>query len=366
MLALFEHYPRLAEKLPHVGLGQFPTPMQRLDQLGPEVGVRQLFIKRDDLSGEVYGGNKVRKLEFLLGDALRAHVKEVVTFGSAGSNHALATAIYGNELGLRSISVLLPQPNARYVGRNLLMSHHSRAELHHVRNMPMAYARTFYELARHRLKTGRFPQMIPPGGSSPLGCVGYVNAAFELKEQISAGEAPEPDRIYVAAGTLGTAVGLMLGLKAAGLRTMVIPVRVAGEEFANETKGLRLFKETNCLLRLADASFPSLELSPGEMGIRQQFIGQGYAHFTEESIQAVRLMREAEGVKLEGTYTGKTMAAVMYDAKRQRLRDQVVLFWNTYNSTDFSDAIGVMDYRQLPVSFHRYFEEEVQPLDRDT
>lgn len=366
MLPLFEHYPRLAEKLPHADLGQFPTLVQKLDKLGEEVGVRRLFIKRDDLSGEVYGGNKVRKLEFLLGDALRAQVKEVVTFGSAGSNHALATAIYANELGLRSISVLLPQPNARYVGRNLLMSHRSGAELHYVRNMPVAYARTFYQLARHRLKTGRFPQMIPPGGSSPLGSVGYVNAAFELKEQISAGEAPEPDRIYVAAGTLGTAVGLMLGLKAAGLRSRVIPVRVAGEKFANETKALRLFQETNSLLRSADASFPSFELSEGEVGIRQQFIGQGYAYFTEESMKAVRLMKEAEGVKLEGTYTGKAMAALMDDAKRQSLRDEVVLFWNTYNSTDFSDAIAVTDYRQLPISFHQYFEEDVQPLDRDT
>ncbi len=365
MLPLFEHYPRLQDELPHVVLGQFPTPVQKLDRFGEEVGVHQLYIKRDDLSGEVYGGNKVRKLEFLLGDALRAQVKEVLTFGCAGSNHALATSIYAHQLGLRSIDMLLPQPNARYVGRNLLMGHRSNAELHHIRNMLEGYAGTFYQLVRHRLITGRFPQMIPPGGSSPLGTAGYVNAAFELKQQISAGELPEPDQVYVAAGTMGTAVGLMLGLKAAGFRTEVIPVRVASEAFANSRKALTLFQETNSLLFSADPSFPRFEFSESEVGLRQEFIGGGYAYFTKEGMEAARLMKKCEGIKLEGTYTGKTLAALMHDAKRQGVGDEVVLFWNTYNSMDFSDAIADMDYRQLPGSFHQYFEEDVQPLDRD-
>jgi len=365
MLPLFEHYPRFAEKLPHVDLGQFPTPVEKLDQLGEGVGVDQLYIKRDDLSGEVYGGNKVRKLEFVLGGALRAKVKEVLTFGCAGSNHALATAIYAHQLGLRSISMLLPQPNARYVGRNLLMGHRSNAELHYIRNMLVGYAGTFHQLVRHRLKTGLLPQMIPPGGSSPLGTVGYVNAAFELKQQIGAGKLPEPDHVYVAAGTMGTAVGLMLGLKAARFRTEVIPVRVAGEAFANSRKALKLFQETNSLLCSADPSFPRVEVSESEVAIRQEFVGEGYAYFTEEGMEAVRLIKECEGILLEGTYTGKTLAAVLLDAKRQNLRDDVVLFWNTYNSVDFSDAIVDIDYRQLPRSFHRYFEQEAQPLDRE-
>jgi 1-aminocyclopropane-1-carboxylate deaminase/D-cysteine desulfhydrase-like pyridoxal-dependent ACC family enzyme len=365
MLPLFEDYPRLQDELPHVNLGRFPTSVQKLDRLGEEVGVHQLYIKRDDLSGELYGGNKVRKLEFLLGDALRAQVKEVVALGYAGSNHALATAVYANQLGLRSISMLMPQPNARYVARNLLMSHNSRAELHHVRNLWLMYPATFYQLARHRAKTGRFPRLIAVGGSSPLGTLGYVNAAFELKRQIEEGELPEPARIYVAAGTMGTAVGLMLGIQTAGLRSQVIPVRVTSESFVNPTKAVRLFDQTNSLLRSAEPSFPRFELSEGEVGIRHGFIGQGYAHFTEEGMRAVRLMKECEGIKLEGTYTGKTLASLIEDASRQDLSHEVVLFWNTYNSVDFSDAIADMDYLQLPGSFHQYFEEDVQPLDGD-
>ncbi|MFC2000465.1 pyridoxal-phosphate dependent enzyme, partial [Chloroflexota bacterium] len=112
MITLFEQYPLLQEKLPYMSLGEFPTPVHKLDGLGRELGIGQLYVKRDDLSGQAYGGNKIRKLEFLLGDALRANADEVVVFGGIGSNHAVATAIYVKQLGLRSISMLVPQPNA--------------------------------------------------------------------------------------------------------------------------------------------------------------------------------------------------------------------------------------------------------------
>ena len=100
----------MGDKLPYVSLGEFPTTVEKLDRLGGGIGIEHLYIKRDDLSGKVYGGNKIRRLEFLLGHALRAKVKEVLTFGYAGSNHALATAIYAQQVGLKSISMLMPQP----------------------------------------------------------------------------------------------------------------------------------------------------------------------------------------------------------------------------------------------------------------
>ena len=146
MIPLFEQYPLLQEKLPYISLGEFPTPIQRLDQLGAKLKIGQLYIKRDDLSGKIQGGNKIRKLEFILGSALRSGAKEVITFGGAGSNHALATAIYAQQVGLKSISMLMPQPNANYVRRNLAMSHYYGAELHSCgaglespRNLPLVY-----------------------------------------------------------------------------------------------------------------------------------------------------------------------------------------------------------------------------------
>jgi 1-aminocyclopropane-1-carboxylate deaminase/D-cysteine desulfhydrase-like pyridoxal-dependent ACC family enzyme len=372
VIPLFEQYPLLREKLAYVPLGEFPTPVQKLERLGAELGISQLHIKRDDMSGKLYGGNKPRKLEFILGSALRSKAKEVITFGGAGSNHALATAMYARQLGLKSISMLIPQPNAWYVRRNLLMSHYCGAELHlcgagleSAMNMPLVYAATVYQLLRHRLKKGRLPYFIPPGGSCPLGAVGFVNAALELRGQIANGEMQEPEYIYVAAGSMGTAAGLTLGLRAAGLGGRVVPVAVGSEKVTNTRGMTALISKTNSLLHSLDASFPKLEFSEADIGIRHDCASQRYALFTDEGMEAVALMKECEGIKLDGTYTGKAVAALRHDAKNGSLRGKTVLFWNTLNSRDFSADISGLDYHDLPRPFHRYFEEEVQPLDRD-
>ena len=373
MIPLFEQYPLLGEKLAYVTLGEFPTPVQRLERLGAELGVSQLYVKRDDLSGEVYGGNKPRKLEFILGNALRSEAKEVITFGGAGSNHALATAIYARQVGLKSISMLIPQPNARYVRGNLLMNHYCGAELHlcgagmeSVRNTPLVYAAAAYQLLRHRLREGRLPYFVPPGGSSLLGVIGFVNAALELRKQIADGKMPEPEYVYVASGTMGTAAGLILGLKAAKLGGRIVSVAVCSEKFVNTRAMLKLINRTNSLLHSLDASFPRFEFSETDFDIGHDHFGKQYALFTDEGMEAVSLMRECEGIKLEGTYTGKALAALKHDAESGSLRGKAVLFWNTLNSRDFSDVISDLDYRDLPPRFHRYFEEEVQPLDRDS
>jgi 1-aminocyclopropane-1-carboxylate deaminase/D-cysteine desulfhydrase-like pyridoxal-dependent ACC family enzyme len=343
MIPLFEQYPQLPEKLAHVPLGEFPTPVQKLERLGAELGIGQLYIKRDDLSAKLYGGNKPRKLEFILGNVLRCKAKEVMTFGGAGSNHALATAIYARQVGLKSISMLMPQPNARYVRRNLLMSHYCGAELHlcgtgleSAINMPLVYTATTYQLLRHRLKKGHFPYFIPPGGSSHLGLAGFVNAALELRRQIVSGEMPEPEYIYVACGTMGTAAGLTLGLRAARLGSRVVSVRICGEKFVNTGAMIKLINKVDSLLSSLDASFPKFEFSETDIDIRHDYVGRRYALFTEEGMEAVSLMRECEGIKLDGTYTGKTLAALKHDAKNGSLRGKAVLFWNTLNSKDFS------------------------------
>jgi 1-aminocyclopropane-1-carboxylate deaminase/D-cysteine desulfhydrase-like pyridoxal-dependent ACC family enzyme len=372
VIPLFEQYALLREKLAYVPLGEFPTPVQKLERLGAELGVSQLYMKRDDLSGKFYGGNKPRKLEFILGNALRSKAKEVITFGGAGSNHALATAIYGRQIGLKSISMLIHQPNARYVRRNLLMGHYCGAELHlcgtgleSAINMPVAYAATIYQLLRHRVKKGRLPHFIPPGGSCPLGATGFVNAALELRGQVASGEMPEPEYIYVAAGSMGTAAGLSLGLRAARLGSRVVSVAVGSEKTTNTRGMIELINKTNSLLCSLDGSFPKFEFSETDVDIRHDHAGQRYALFTEEGMEAVCMVKECEGVKLDGTYTGKALAALRHDAKNGSLRGKAILFWNTLNSRDFSDDISGLDYHDLPRPFHRYFEEEVQPLDRD-
>lgn len=366
MNSLFVAYPGLAERLPFRSLGDFPTPVMPLRDLAETIGLGGLYVKRDDLSAALYGGNKVRKLEFLLGQALRDGRKRVMTFGAAGSNHALATALYARETGLDSISMLIPQPNARYVRRNLLMSHAAGAELHHSGGMVSVVFASLYQYLRHAVRDGRFPMLIPPGGTSPVGMAGFVAAGFELRQQIEVGQLPEPDRLYVASGTMGTVIGLLLGVVAAGLRTRVVAVRVTQPQFTSMRKARRYFRAVNALLHRADASFPEFPFPEDRLEFRHEFYGGEYARYTPEGMRAVSLVHDTQGLKLEGTYTGKTFAAIIADAQSGLLTDKTALFWNTYNSRDFSGAIAGIDYHELPRAFHRYFEQEVQPLDLST
>lgn len=364
MIPLFEQYPSLKDKIPHVSLGEFPTPVHHLCKLGAEIGADHLYLKHDGLSGSLYGGNKIRKLEFLLADALGKRAKEVLTFGFAGSNHALATAVYAQKLGLKCINILLAQPNARYVRRNLLLSHVCGAEIHHYKNETAAYIPTFIMLFGRLFKHGKFPYLIPPGGSSPTGVMGYVNAGFELTKQVAKGLLPEPDHVIVPLGTMGTAVGLLIGLRAAGLSTRVVSVRVVDDKFANREKFTKLFRKTLALVHSLDPSFPQVKIADDDVDITHDFFGEQYARFTEQGMSAVNLVEKCEGIKLEGTYTGKAMAALIDRIRNYGLNNKVTLFWNTYNARDFSDTVKGVDYQRLPEDFHRYFEEDVQPLDR--
>jgi D-cysteine desulfhydrase len=363
-IPLFECYSGLARKLPRAPLGCFPTPVLRLDRFAAEVGTDELYLKHDGVSGLVYGGNKVRKLEFLLGRAKARGATEVITFGYAGSNHAAATALCAREVGLRSISMLLPQANAHYVRRNLLLSHVCGAELHAAATVPALTAAAAFQIARHKVETGRSPMIVAAGGSSPLGTVGYVNAIYELWVQIDERVLPLPKRIYVPLGSMGTAVGLMLGLRVLKLPIDVVCVRVVDERYASARKMSRLFARTSALLHAFDSSFPRLQLPEADVDIRDEFFGEGYARFTERGAAVRGLLRRTEDIELDGTYTAKALAALVADIRTGAFRDGPALFWNTYNARDVSPLIDGVDFRDLPPAFHRYFEEPVQPLDR--
>ena len=315
------------------------------------------------MSAPIYGGNKVRKLEFLLAEALDREMQEVLTFGFAGSNHATATAFYAEKVGMRSISMLMPQPNAKYVRRNLLMSYRSGAELHQYPDKKFLAVGTMNQMIKHFTRSGKFPMIIPVGGSSPRGVAGFINAGMELKIQIREGLMPEPDKIYVPLGTGGTAVGLMIGMRLTGLKSRIVPVRVIDSQYANREVIFNLFNNTVSFLRDKDPTFPRLKISREEIGLKEGFFGKQYALFTEEGMNAVMLMESKEGVELDGTYTGKAFAGLLNDLKNDKLKDEVILFWNTYNNRDFSHLISDVDYHNLPAVFHRYFEEDFQPLE---
>jgi D-cysteine desulfhydrase len=329
-LPLGERFPG-TKALAHVTLGCFPTPVEPTPGLAHVLGLPSLFIKRDDISGLAYGGNKVRKLEFLLGQALAENRRVVITFGAVGSNHVRATAVYGGQLGLQVHAVLAPQPSTPHLEANLLADRAAGATLHFAESYAEALRRGAELRDEITRREGVEPFVIPFGGTNSRGTIGFVNAAIELAGQIEAGALPEPDLIYVPYGSTGTASGIALGLAAVGLRTSVVGVRVVPAESTNPERTRRVMEEAVTLLRELDSGFPSVKPESVSLEVRDGFLGDGYAATTAESREAVALA-EANNMHLETTYTGKTLAALIADARAGKLAGKTALFWNTYSS----------------------------------
>lgn len=367
-IPLFEKYPLFKKNLPHISLGTFPTPIKKLETLGTQLGVENLYLKNDGKCGGIsssgnrlFGGNKVRKLEFLLADAINDKANTVFTIGGAGSNHALATSVYADFLNLKSILLLTPQLTTSYLRRNLRMDHNHKAELCHFQSRKERNNKIL------QLLKSKLNYYIPSGGSNELGTTGFVNAALELQKQIKDGIMPEPDYIYIAFGSMGSIAGLMLGLKTASLKSKVIGVRTIPQSYTRETAEdiARIFNNTASYLNSFDSSFPKLEISETDVYVNNDFFGERYAQVIPEAADAICLLRKTEKIQLDGTYTGKAFAALLHDIQNdEKKRNKVILFWDTFCSGTFSEITDTIDYRKLPEAFHYYFEEDLQPLDQ--
>ena len=357
---LFREFPGLEKGLPRIPFGVFPTPVEEVPSLARTLGIGCLFVKRDDLTHSTYGGNKVRKLELLLAEAKRRKARKLITFGGIGSNHALATTIHGAMNGMTTVSCLVPQPVTKDVKKNLLLGHHYGAELVLADREMDLPVKAMGKYVDGLMKDGKAPYVVPPGGSSVLGALGYVNAAFELKEQVAAGLLPEPDRIFVAVGTCGTAAGLAVGCAAAGMKTRVTGVKVTEWLFGNPVNFAGLASQASLKLHSLDHRFPLNLVTPFDVNLLTDYFGGEYGKFTREGMEAVELMREHAGIRLEGVYTGKAFAGLIGTQEKEGLADSTVLFWNTFNSADLSDLAARQDYHELPPEFHRFFEEPEQ------
>ena len=354
-LPLFKHYPDLEDALPRVPLGNFPTPVQRLSHLGHD----NLWIKRDDLSSDIYGGNKVRKLEFVLADALKKGRNRVITMGGIGTNHGLASAIFCHELGLRCKLLLFNQPMNSYVKRNMLLFLKYGAELVYLKGALRTGATL---LLTQRLLNPR-AYILEAGGSSPLGTVGIVNAMLELKEQIDAGILPEPRYIFCPLGSNGTMAGLSLGALLAGLSTTVIGVRVTMNAvgpiaIATAKTVENLMRKTYALLKKHSRGVPDITIPPQR--VIDDYVGEGYGCATRECRDALALMNDREGIALDPTYTAKTFAALCDFIKTPGHEKEPILFWNTYSSVDMTKQAQSVDYRRLPPELRRIYETEIK------
>jgi len=309
LLALLDSHPRIV-------LGETPTPLQRLDRLSAELG-RPIFVKRDDLLGPALGGNKTRKLEYLMAEARQQGATKVVTFGGLQSNHARLTAAAASLLGLEA-HLLYFEPRPKALTGNLLLNELLGARMHFFplttrRPRPRSLERAI-RLARllARLRVGAH-YFIPVGGHTWVGALGYVRAAVEIDEQargLGIGDA----HLVVAAGSGGTLAGLLAGLRLAGSRLRPLGIDVGKLWKAFPASVARLASEVAthlgepCLLAPTDV--PLLEAS---------YVGEAYGRPSDEGNAALARVLRAEGLLLDPVYTAKAFAGLLGEAADGRL-----------------------------------------------
>jgi D-cysteine desulfhydrase len=345
--SLFTHCPSLRETVPWLPLAQLPTPVERV-----EIDGRELLVKRDDLCADGYAGNKVRKLEFLLGEARAAGAKRLITAGATGSHHAFATAYHGARHGFAATLVLFPQRLSPHVREMLLLDSAVGAELRWVRRMEAVP----FGMWRARVaRRADQPQIVPPGGSSAVGTLGYVSAALELAAQVGAGQAPRPARIHVAAGTLGTAAGLAIGLAWAGLDVPVVATRITSKLVANERMLQTLVRRCTTLLRERGADPPEPAAALQRVELRHDQIGTGYGHATDAGEHAAHLFGDA-GLKLDATYTAKAAAGLLDDRT-----PGLPLLWHTLSSVLPRELLDRASHDDLPSAFVDYLKNPERP-----
>jgi D-cysteine desulfhydrase len=373
-------YPSLA--VPRVALVQTPTPLEPLAALerrlrgavgdaAARTRAPWLWIKRDDVADGLVGGNKARKLEFLLGEARARGATGIVTSGRLGTHLGVAAAEAARRLGLRATVVLAPQPVTAEVRKNLLALQATGAELRIHGSMAGAILDVGWLRLRALLGPARV-YYIPPSGTSAVGSIGYANAFLELVEQ--GGGGPEIDEIVVPASTGGTAAGLLAGICLAGRweRTRLHAVAVTDpwlqSEWLLRWEARDAFRTLRDRLSPADrARVPDCDFMTSTTALTyvRGYLGPGYGKADAATEETVRLLRELQGVELDTTYAGKAMRHFV-DRAAERLRSgetgRGLLFWNTYAPVDLDRVIArhawsdpAAPWRDLPATLRPLF-----------
>ena len=344
-------YPGIGKNLPKLTLAELPTPVTT-QVLSLQSSTFDVAIKHDELTNVVYGGNKIRKLEYLLRRARDRGARRVATFGAAGSNHALATAIHAAALDLECTCFLSHQKATENVARTLNMHRQLGTEI-------IRWSRSVDEIALfRRYLQNRGTWVIPLGGTCWVGAAGFVNAGLELAQQIADGQLDRPDRIYIACGTTGSAAGLAMGIAATGLDTTVHAIQVADNPFASERKMRKLMAKTGFILNRMDRSFEA-DHCQQHIVWRDEFLAGGYARVDDRTASAVAFAQDALSLSLETTYTGKAMAAMLHDLEATDYDGGRYLFWNTYNDRPLPvNAAKPRKLGNIPAEFARYYQSE--------
>lgn len=302
------------EEIPRIKLASLPTPLLDAPRLSATLGGPQILMKRDDLTGLAMGGNKSRKLEFILADAKAKGVDILITTGAAQSNFAMQMAAAGRKLDMRTILILLKGQHTEVQG-NLLLDQLLDAEVRYMDIAPTEFNKGFKalqqlsleameQLANELRKKGHNPYVVSSGGDIPLGTVGYVVAVREIAQQLT-DLGLQANYLVVAHGAGGTQAGLALGAKYYKLPFKVIGCSVSFAKEGCQHFCAELYNNTAKMLGL------DLTISPDEITVFDDYIGDGYGIPGKACIDAIKLVAKTEGIFLDPVYTGKAMAGLI-------------------------------------------------------
>lgn len=318
-----------------------PTPLEPMDRLSRHIGGPHLFIKRDDCTGLATGGNKARKLEFLMAEAVGQKADTVITQGAVQSNHARQTAAIASRLNMGCVLALenrTESNDALYLhSGNVLLDNLYGATIHHFpagSDMDAAMR----DLAERHKARGNRPYIIPGGGSNPVGSLGYVNCAFEIAEQLKQ-QRLRIDRIVHATGSTGTQAGLVVGFHLAEMEIPILGISVRLPKEQQEEKVYDLVKRTSKFLDLEEP--PARE----KIMVNADYVGDGYGIPTLGMLKAVTMVARHESILLDPVYSGKAMDGLLdIVANKGGFRDEEnILFLHTGGSVGLFGYMAAVD-----------------------
>jgi D-cysteine desulfhydrase len=310
------------KKLPRTKLGFFPTPITELKRISGHLNGPRIYIKRDDLSGLAFGGNKTRKLEYLIADAITNGYDTVITGGAEQSNHCRQTAAAAVSCGLECHLVLggneTPAPTGNLLIDKLLgVKIHWTGEFRKGEKIP--------DIANQLRIAGRKPYIIPYGGSNPIGVYGFIEAMGELNNQLSETKL-NIDHIIFASSSGGTHAGMILGKEIYNIGANLIGIEIdkAEDEGPYINRLLKLVNQTSEFIEL-NRFFNKLEII-----LRKEYLGDGYGIVGELERSAIKLLAEKEGILVDPVYTGRALGGLIdMIEKKEFMKSENVLFWHT-------------------------------------
>ena len=311
------------KSLPRIELAQLPTPLQELSRLGQLLGGPKLLVKRDDQTGLALGGNKTRKLEFLIADALKKRADTVITTGAPQSNHCRQTAAAAAQVGM-GCELVLGGNEPEVPNGNVLLDLFCGANLHWTtrerRNAKME------EVARQLRRLKHNPYIIPVGGSNGLGALGYVQAMIELNDQLSKGRV-KVDTIVFATSSGGTQAGMVVGARISGFKGKILGMSIDQRSSQEPSYQSELAAIANEAANLIDSRY---EFTEDDFTVNYDYLGLGYGVVGNLERESIRLTACTEGLLLDPVYSGRAMGGLVDLIKKGffSLKD-TVLFWHT-------------------------------------